>query len=311
MRNPLAALERYQSPLVKDLVWAILSPTLINSNNANHNPSARWYLEAFRLIESHLQTLDQNDDPLQEHLTAPPNHRLGLYFERLWSYWLQHNGRYRMLAHNLQVMHDQQTLGEFDFIVHDSAADQIEHWELAVKFYLGIPPLDDMQHWFGANTQDRLDLKYHHLIHKQLTLSETRPGRMACTEHGWHISQRRLISKGRLYYPWPPATQLPPPPVCIDPPHLHGFWLPLTAFKQEAVRHSDARYHWLEKTEWLVHRSAPALDLQAVTALLEQQQRPHPIQLHIDGWLPTPIRLFIVPDNWAESALQTLSPRRQ
>lgn len=306
MPNPLAQLEQYQSPLVRDLVWAILSPVLINSNNDNHNPSARWYFEAFRLIESHLRTLDQNDAQLQEHLSAQKNQRLGTYFERLWSYWLLHNGRYQLLAHNLQVMQDQQTLGEFDFIVHDTVADQIEHWELAVKFYLGIPPLDDSKHWFGANTHDRLDLKYQHLVGKQLILSETHSGRQICKDFGWDISLRRLVSKGRLYYPWPPAGVPPSPPVCIDPSHLHGYWITLSAFHQQASQHPQANYLWLHKAEWMVHHPRPPLALPGVQDLLTQQHRPHPVQLRVTGWQEAPFRLFIVPDQWATSALQSL-----
>lgn len=298
MRNLLSALEQYQSPLVRDLTWAILSPTLINSNNGNHNPSARWYREAFHLIEPHLSSLDHDDSPLHEHLLAQPNHRLGAYFEHLWSYWLQHNGRYQLQAHNLQVMHDQKTFGEFDFIVHDSAAGHFEHWELAVKFYLGIFPLDDMQHWFGTNIQDRLDLKYHHLINKQLVLSEMRPARLLCEQHGWPIQHRRLISKGRLYYPWPPSTQRPALPRCIDPAHLHGYWMPHAAFLQQAAHHPQAGYHWLDKNEWLVCQPRPPLTLSAIQDRLQQQHKPHPVQLHISGWLQQPLRLFIMPDHW-------------
>lgn len=294
----LAALEQYRSPLVRDLVWAILSPTLINSSDSQHNPSARWYREAFQLIRPHLATLDHDDTPLHEHLTAQPNHRLGTYFERLWSYWLRHNGRYQLMAHNLQVIQDQQTLGEFDFIIHDNAADQFEHWELAVKFYLGVFPLDDMQHWFGTNTQDRLDLKYHHLTGKQLKLSERHPGRALCEQHGWPIRQRRLISKGRLYYPWPPTTRSLSLPRCIDPDHLHGYWMSQTAFLQQARHHPQADYLWLNRTEWLVHQPRPPLKLPAVEALLQAQQRPHPIQLRISGWLAQQFRLFITPDGW-------------
>lgn len=306
MRNPLAPLEHYHSPLVRDLVWAILSPTLINSSNSNHNPSARWYQEAFRLIEPQLQTLDQNDTPLREHLTAQPNHRLGLYFERLWSWWLLHNGRYQMLAHNLQINEDQKTLGEFDFIVHDTAADQIEHWELAVKFYLGIPPLDDPQHWFGTHTKDRLDLKYRHLVDKQLVLSESYPGRMICEKHGWKIRERRLISKGRLYYPWPPQTKEVQVPDFIDPPHLQGYWLPLSHFFSESARFPDAGYWWLARTEWLTHHPRPRLGFPDTEKLLKAQQHPHPIQLRVEGWQENPIRLLIMPDHWANSALGSL-----
>ncbi len=301
-------LEHYRSPVVRDLVWALLSPSLINSNNANHNPSPRWFVEAYRLIEPHLQSLERDDGTLVEYLNTHSQHRLGLYFERLWSYWLQHNGRYQMLAQNLQVIKDNQTLGEFDLIVHDTAADQIEHWELAVKFYLGISPLWETNHWFGTHTKDRLDLKHCHLVDKQLLLSETHPGRQTCAQHGWQIQQRRLLCKGRLYYPWSTFTDhIPELPPCIDPPHLKGYWLTQTAFRTQSTLQAGAKYLWLDKTEWLVHKSRPTQTTEDITRILEQQLHPHPVQLWIDGWLPQPIRLFVVPDQWETAALGTLS----
>ena len=303
--NPL--LEQYRSAAVRDLVWALLSPTLINAHNANHNPSARWYLEAYHLIEPHLHTLDADDSTLVAHLNAQPNHRLGVYFERLWSYWLQHNDRYQLLAQNLQVMKAGQTLGEFDLIVLDSAADQVEHWELAVKFYLGIPPTRDMQHWFGTTTRDRLDLKYCHLVDKQLVLSETFPGRSALQERGWHIKQQRLISKGRLYYPYDLAHQQTlETPVCIDPPHLSAYWSTQTEFNRQALQYPDAAYAWLDKSEWMVRKNKSLNSLSSIQAILEQQLHPHPIQLWIEGWQATPLRLFVVPDTWPSAALATL-----
>lgn len=312
MRNPLAPLEQFHSPLVRDLVWALLSPALINSNNSNHNPSPRWFREAFTLIEPHLQQLDHNDAPLQRHLDTAPSSRLGIYFERLWSYWLQYNGRYEMLAHNLQVMQDQHTLGEFDFIVRDTHADQIEHWELAVKFYLGVPPLREAHHWFGANIRDRLDLKYCHLVDKQLTLSETLPGRNTCLTQGWNVSQRRLISKGRLYYPY---TDTPPDVQCapryIDTHHLTGYWLTYSAFLQLAGTFPLAGYRWLQRTEWLVHHAVALQTLDDIRAILEQQLHPHPVQLWVSGWQTEAFRLFLVPENWQASALASLGQKEQ
>lgn len=308
MRNPLAPLEQFRSPRVRDLVWALLSPTLINSNNGNHNPSPRWFREAFTLIESHLRKLDQDDAPLRQYLDAAPTPRLGLYFERLWSYWLQHNSRYELLAHNLQVITDQQTLGEFDFIVRDTHADQIEHWELAVKFYLGVPPLHEAHHWFGANTRDRLDLKYRHLVDKQLTLSEVLPGRNTCLAQGWNVSQRRLISKGRLYYPY---TDSPPDvhdaPRCIDSQHLTGYWLTHCAFLQQAQTFPQARYHWLSRTEWLVHHDTTRQPFAAIRELLEQQLHPRPVQLWVSNWQTAPFRLFVVPNEWQTVAQASIT----
>ena len=301
-------IEQYQSASIRDLAWAILSPTLMLSPDASHNCAERWFNDAFTAIAPHLQQLDQDDSPLVHHLHEPANRRLGLYFERLWSYWLQHNERYRLLASNLQVMDNGVTLGEFDCIVHDTAADEIEHWELAVKFYLGIPPLAAAQHWFGPHVKDRLDRKFRHLVDKQLPLSQTRPGQLTCQQQGWTVTRRRLISKGRLYYPWPHHDQAP---ACIDPRHLHGYWMGQSEWRRLGRQYRDAGYSWLDKSEWLVWRPRPLHTAREIHERLERQLHSHPVQLHVEGWHEVPLRLFLVPDHWQEHALATLRPDGQ
>lgn len=297
-----ARLEQYRSAAVRDLVWAILSPALIVTPGNTQHSSPAWYEQAYQSIEPHLQQLDQDESALIQHLTTPHIHRLGTYFERLWSYWLQHNGRYALLAANLQVARDNQTLGEFDLIVRDTHADEIEHWELAVKFYLGVPPLEHPQRWFGPHHQDRLDLKYHHLVERQLPLSQTHAGQQACASHGWTIARRRLICKGRLYFP---GTDADPPsmPRITDPQALHGRWLTHTEFQRQSRRFPDARYRRLNRDEWLVSRADP---LQRLTEIQPDLSRTHPIQLEILGWHEQPLRLFLVPDTWPQQALATL-----
>ena len=306
MQPLLNILEQYQTPLVRDLVWALLSPTLINTHNNNYNPSRRWYQEAFHLVEPQLSLLDQGNAKLQEPLDTTHKQRLGHYFEDLWHWWLLHNGRYQILARNLQVIVDQKTLGEFDFIVRDTHADQIEHWELAVKFYLGIPPLNNMQHWMGTNHRDRLDQKYHHLRTKQLILSETHAGRQLCQQHGWNIQQKRLISKGRLYYPYSEDHSHPVEiPHSIDHQHLVGYWMAQSDFLQQAAHKTEGRYLLLEAAEWLVHQQTGFKPLACIQSPLMQSS--HPQQLLVQQWQKNPFRLFVVPDDWEAQALASLA----
>lgn len=300
--HPLTTrLDVFRSPVVRDLAWAILSPTLIVTRDAGHYCSARWFELAFESIAPHLQQLEQDDSPLLQHLNTPASHRLGIYFERLWSYWLQHNERYELLGANVQVPHNGNTLGEFDFIVHDRHADEIEHWELALKFYLGIPPLHVAQHWFGPNLQDRLDMKYQHLQEKQLPLSQTLAGQNTARAHGWNITRRRLISKGRLYYPDSGAS---PFPDCVDSGHLRGRWMTQTAFHQQTRQQPCTDLKILGKNEWMVSHSRQA-GTQDDTLSVMQQNLPYPVQVEVTG----PQHLFIVPDDWQQRALQSLSSR--
>lgn len=300
--NLTAQIEQYNSPAVRDLAWAILSPTLIVAPDSSQHSTSAWYEQAFLAIEPHLHELDKDDSALVQHLTTPATPRLGIWFERLWSYWLQHNGRYELLAANLQVKQDEKTRGEFDFIVRDQHADEIEHWELAIKFYLGIPPLHHANHWFGPNLQDRLDLKFQHLVERQLPLSQIHAGQQVCAEQGWTIARRRLISKGRLYLPGVETGTHPPLPKCIDTHALLGHWLTQQDFRRKARQFPAATYRHLDKSEWMVSQARQFVSFSDISS---QVQQPHPVQLQVDGWHEKSLRLFVVPDSWPQQAQTT------
>ena len=59
--NLTAQIEQYNSPAVRDLAWAILSPTLIVAPDASQHTTPAWYEQAFLAIESHLHELDKDD----------------------------------------------------------------------------------------------------------------------------------------------------------------------------------------------------------------------------------------------------------
>ena len=299
-----ATLQQFQSPHVRDLVWAILSPSLMKTTDHSQHFSAEFYQQAFNDILPHLTELDRQPLPLQDHLEHTTNHRLGPYFERLWLYWLRHNSRYRCLAHNVQIQEDGKTFGEFDMIVLDQQSDEIEHWELAIKFYLGIPPLNNENHWFGPHQKDRLDLKYHHLVEKQLKLSRQALAKSYCQSRGWNISRTRLVSKGRLFYP---LHTDPTHPSNIERHHLTGTWMTEQEFQHHFSRNSDTVFHWLNKDEWMVLRDREPRTFLQIQERFSQQRYPHPVQLLVSHWQEKPVRLFVVPENWLDRALATLA----
>jgi len=297
-------LKQFQSPHVRDLAWAILSPSLMKTTDHAQHFSETFFQHAFAEILPHLNHLDQNPAPLQQHLEHTTNHRLGPYFERLWLYWLRHNPRYQCLAHNVQIREEGRTLGEFDMIVQDGESGEIEHWELAIKFYLGIPPLNNETHWFGPHQKDRLDLKYHHLVEKQLKLSKQALAKDYCQAQGWDIARTRLLSKGRLFYPLNAEYSRPSN---IEKDHLTGRWVTESAFQRLFSQNRDVCFHWLNKDEWMVLRNRQADHFELIEARLRQQHSPHPVQLLVSQWQTNPLRLFVVPDNWLDRALATLA----
>lgn len=246
-----SAWRRWRHPLVRDLAWVLTSPPLLQpTDTAVRWLDAAWGQAAWAASQDWLAALDRDPAPLQEALSRRPG-RLGSYFESLLDCWLAWPGNplYRRLHHGLPVRHDKRTLGEFDFLVEERASGEVQHWEVAVKFYLGIAPGGDAAHWVGPGLKDRLDIKLAHLMQHQLPLSERPEARRLLTALALPAPRPVCLLRGRLFYPadaqpadWAPAQ--------AAPGHLTGWWMPADTF----LRHFDSsellwlrlpREHWL------------------------------------------------------------------
>lgn len=310
--------QQFQEQRVNDLAWVLGSPSLIKANIKTDQIDKATLAD----YQSRLEELDKNPTPLNALKTG----RLGVYFESLLAFWLNDNAyqqRYRCVAHNLAV-HDtnKQTLGEFDFIVANSTTNNtLEHWEVAVKFYLGVPQVDGSNHWVGPNKNDTLERKLTHLVEHQLRLSE-HPAAQRLLHESLHknlndttlaeptssIEERRLFVKGQLFYHWRSNSQIETPfndPLpALNPEHLRGYWYHQTDFIRHFNPLSAPGYPWqslalrfLDQQEWL------ALQDHSGTSVSEfkQQLRSTPLEKPRmaaairHGMI---LRIFIVPDRW-------------
>ncbi|MEL0027982.1 MAG: DUF1853 family protein, partial [Perlucidibaca sp.] len=191
---------------------------------------------------------------------------LGSHFESLLAFWLSwpDNPRYRMLQRNLAVRHDGRTLGEFDFLVQDLASGQTQHWEVAVKFFLGVRPGGQGRDWIGPGLRDRLDLKLDRLCQHQLRLARSPAGRRLLDDLGLPATQPACLVKGRLFYPgagqdadWAPRD--------AAPGHLRSWWQDHDSF---LARWGDEGLDWLRlpKAHWMTEVSAAGLAEPPVSA---------------------------------------------
>lgn len=204
----IAGIDHFKNSCVRDLAWAIASPPLVQV--PGHD--CQWlhaddYLQMYRQTRPWLEQLDRDPSALQALMAAQKDRRLGKHFETLWYFWLVHHPHYDVLANNLQVVIDGETLGELDFIVRDKRNGEIIHIELAVKFYLGLGDTRQMASWHGPGLKDRLDRKVEHLCEKQTRITHDQRVRQWLAAQGLVIDRCAVILKGRLYYP---AGQLDP-----------------------------------------------------------------------------------------------------
>lgn len=220
---PEANSSPYRHPLVRDLAWSLRSPALLapppgvaGADDADLHAAVATYMPR-------LQELDAAPDALVQHMQAQRSTRLGDYFEALIAFWLADaaNSHFQLLARGLTIQVGHRTRGELDFIVRHRGDGAIEHWEVAVKFHLGL--LIPFAGWLGPAGHDRLESKYQRLCQHQLPMAFTPEARKTLDRRGLRVERQRLFAKGRVFYPLAGDTD-GLPRALLAPGHLRGWW---------------------------------------------------------------------------------------
>lgn len=189
--------------------------------------------------------------------TAPTltEYKLGLRFEAIVAHWINQEPSLKLLANNLAVHDGKRTIGEFDLIVENDGT--VEHWELAVKFYLGTGDVLNLDNWHGPDPSDTLARKINRMTSHQLRLSQHPAAQKLLEQNGWDVQRVRSLVKGRLFHPYQSfrLQQFLIPPD-VNPGHEKGWWLTDAGFRLEAEMKS-ARFAILERSNWL----APLLSI--------------------------------------------------
>lgn len=279
----------------RDLDWCLHSAPLVTGNSPNAIwPTPEW----FEALPSSIGSLQL---PGPRH---PHHFRLGQHFESTLAAWLTAEPGFELIAANLQVQDGKRTVGEFDFLV--AVRDRVEHWEAAVKFYLGTGDGLALSCWFGPNTSDRFDAKYQRLIDHQLKLA-TDPHALALLESlGLTVSGSRCFMKGRLFHPWHRYTAGDfPVPEVVYPGHEKGWWLPASDFLA-VFEDSGDRFVYLPKSLWLSRLTGADFDAPLscweLADLLESPAAEQAVHVAIVAEDKEVSRGFIVKDQWLNRA---------
>jgi hypothetical protein len=173
--------------LIQDLNWIIENPSLLN-------------LEVLNEIELKPLSDAQELRIIQLGSLEIKSFKLGFYFEALIRLWIQVSEIYTLKAANLQVQNNQQTQGEFDFIVENLEAQKFEHWEVSIKFYLCHQPQLELEGCWGTQLKDVFQGKVSKLKNQQLQLGKSQNGIETLKEIGVNSTESRGLLKGMLFY---------------------------------------------------------------------------------------------------------------
>lgn len=281
-----------------NLLWAIQSPDLAPQFSLPWLPSQRRQaLLNYFLLPSTKNTLRKK---LEQTLQTNHSHRLGIYFENLWDFVFQHHPDYELIRRNLPIRIDGKTLGELDFVVRHIPDNSVEHWEVAVKFYLQVGDL-----WVGPGLRDRLDIKLARMRDHQLPFVQAQVVKEELSHLGIHLDRQWALMPGRLFSPLTNNTSFP-----AD----NFWWAGLTQFLDSA---SGLSWQWLRLTKqsWLADcafesshsfavTSSPLSEAVASGSIVADLEKRGPICVAAMDDAEEISRGFIVPDDWLYKASQ-------
>ena len=205
--------EAYRRPYVRDLAYVLACPNVLTewldfaphqNTHAISVHSAHFWQMQFEAYQVRLEELDSTNEyqQLTRYLLKRPSpNRLGFHFEGLLSFWLEDGFArnlhpYETLASNVQLFNGKQTTGELDLILYNHKEKLTEHWELAIKFFMGSVPFAP-ENWVGINSNDNLQRKMTHMQTKQF-----RTVWVDTEKHGQvKIDKRYGVIKGRFFLP--------------------------------------------------------------------------------------------------------------
>ncbi len=267
----------------RDLLWCLHSPALVRADETF--PTDTWF-------QSQVVSGTQIAPP-------PAKFRLGIHFEKIFQAWLEQHPSYKLAAANLQIQSLERTLGEFDLLVDSNG--EIEHWELAVKFYINCQNPADAGQWYGPDPADTFKGKVDRLTQHQLKLAELAASQTLLQSMDLTIDRVRCIIKGRLYYPFDQPGEKIAPKIA-NPNHLSGWWL-----KQDDLDElADRKIVYLEKKYWLSALTSSdqvtIMSIEEVRNFLTRTKQIAPQFALLDKDLNETSRGFILKSEWFQKA---------
>lgn len=282
-----------------DVRWCRSSPHLVDFGGQDPRfPAESPWLDG---SEGLLEQLDLS--AFAKRWIEGGRHRLGAYFEALFEMWVQESPALRPIANNLQVREQKQTIGEFDFILERRG--EVEHWELAIKLYLGHPGVGEGERWFGPNARDRLDLKLAKMRDHQLRLGSRDSGRRALQKLGVESAKSYGLIKGYLFDALNPIYRTNDF-IYAGPQVLRGWWTHFRdreAILQRAESEGASGYLILPRLRWMAPAFSPeVIPLVHLVQDASLGQRPALLALMrwTDGVWHEVSRGFVVPDGWPQ-----------
>ncbi|MAA78181.1 MAG: hypothetical protein CL916_02895 [Deltaproteobacteria bacterium] len=285
----------------RDLSFLIASPSLLkNTATVPAISSTEWW----NLFVSSMDAIKKDDSSpqrLNDFVDTQRQYKLGLYAEDLFLYFLDNFSEYEILVHDMQVFIDKRSIGAFDFIV--KAKDgTIEHWEMAIKYFVQYRPSPSWIDFIGPGGKDSLYRKMNKMLGRQILLGDRIPAQEGLVKKGIPLPQKkRIVSMGKLFSHF--GTQFIPP-VDGDPNQPTGCWAFLHQFVEYIKNDKEHRWAYRKHPYWIapiLTKNEDELMNQKEVSIFVEEQEKHVMLSELKktkkGWEECQ-RWFVMPNNW-------------
>lgn len=285
----------------RDLAFLIASPSLLaNTARAPAISSDKWWNWFVSSMDA-IKRDDTSPERLNAFVNTQRRYKLGLYAEDLFLYFLMNFTEYEILAHDMQVFIEKRSIGAFDFILR-AKDGTIEHWEMAIKYFVQYLPSSQWVHFIGPGGKDSLHRKMDKMLGRQILLGDKAPAQKELLEKGIPLPQKkRIVSVGKLF------SHLSIPfvhPVDGDPHQPTGCWAYLHQFLEYIQSADKHRWAYRKHPYWIapiLTKSEDTLMNDKNVVKFAKEQEKHAMLSELkktpNGWEECE-RWFIMPDNW-------------
>lgn len=206
-----------------------------------------WTQTAFGLSQFEMPNIDLSTFVAQP---IPSKLRLGHQIEYIFKQLLDHTERYKVLAHNIQILRDKNTIGELDFIVEDRFRESKKiHVELTYKFYILDDTIEEPIHrLIGPNKKDSFFTKMEKTRDKQLPLIFTPEGRTTLSKLDINPDEleQQTFFLAQLFKPYSHLSLTIEP---LNEKCIIGYWIRMESFNTNDFK--EYSFYITLKSEWL------------------------------------------------------------
>lgn len=250
-----------QSKYFRQIWWALNSPSPIS-----HPLEVEYFLnDEHRSCFCETLVEQDNRGNIETHFEAMPFLRLGKYFESLIHFAIEVDPMYDIILKNHPIYQGKITTGEVDLILQKPDSLILEHWEIALKFYLQHGQ-NDLKEMIGPGGNDTLASKLEKLESKQLPLGQ----HDLIIEEIGSAPTSKLFLKGMFFHPLHSTLELD----CAKPQANTGWWINNSELEKLESLKVDG-WSILQKSEWIgnsIRDDAPEFSLSELKGILTDSE---------------------------------------